>query len=305
MDRFNEINKIIEEKIENRKEKYRIGRAWYDSDVLLRSAYSLMGRFGNEFMQYTVATKISPYKNKSPKELVKEWNESGKKSQVKGNLVHNFIEEESINESTKRPEYDSDKIIDNYYKMKANELKNIIPIRAELHITSHLLGLVMVIDYLGYDTVTNEVVVIDWKTNEKLTSDKDKKGRYNKMSWPFNDLYSNKINEYSVQLNLYKAALAAYGIKVDKLYIAHLTETSYDLIPIKNYQSRLKEYFSLFRPISRLTKFDRLKKQLESVDRHKGDDVLKDFLSEKVEKTINTGDNDESTTTIDALKKFF
>jgi hypothetical protein len=47
----------------------------------------------------------------------------------------------------------------------------------------------------------------DWKTNKKFTTDSDKEGRKQKLLYPFDDMWDNSLNGYSIQLSLYRLML--------------------------------------------------------------------------------------------------
>lgn len=257
MSRFEELNKICE-KIENSEKDgklIKIGRAWYHDAYLLRSAYNLMSRFSNEFMQYEVALKKAEREGLDVYGLINEWNEKGRVGMGIGNIIHDYIETDLVEGSavlkTDHEFGDLSPIIENYHYIKEKNLSKLKILRCELRITCPVMGLIGVIDLLAYDEVNDRVIILDWKTNEVLSHDTHEKGTFQTMNWPFQNYWDNKHNVYSIQLNAYKAALGYYGIKVDGMFLVHLTKNNREFIQCKNFMKELRQYYNVFKPIRR------------------------------------------------------
>jgi len=65
-----------------------------------------------------------------------------------------------------------------------------------------------------------EVVVGDWKTNKKFTTDQDK--CWDNLLPPFADLKDNHLNSYSIQLSMYRVMLEDIGIPTRAAFLCHI-----------------------------------------------------------------------------------
>lgn len=110
----------------------------------------------------------------------------------------------------------------------------------ELRIFSYLLGIAGTIDVLFKHQ--NYYIIGDWKTNEKITIDKDK--HYNMLLPPFNKEKENDLNKYSLQLSLYALILEEWGIETKNNFICHIPPEGPGVIHFcKDYKPILREYF--------------------------------------------------------------
>lgn len=86
------------------------------------------------------------------------------------------------------------------------------------------------VDALLRSRKTGEFQIFDWKTSEKLRS----KGFGKKMLKPFKDLESCNVNEYRLQLSLYKEVLERSGIcEIAGLKLGHVTDSGWNLADIE------------------------------------------------------------------------
>jgi hypothetical protein len=67
---------------------------------------------------------------------------------------------------------------------------------------------------------------VDWKTNKDFSNDDHPKGKYEKLLHPFDFLYKNHLNEYSIQISLYMMILKEYGINIKQGYLVHIGPNS-------------------------------------------------------------------------------
>ena len=99
-------------------------------------------------------------------------------------------------------------------------------------------------DDLGYVKLSDGLIVGDWKTNETFKTDADFKGRYNKMLYPFEDLWQNELNTYSIQVSLYRLLLEEAGIETKEGFICWIGPEETKLFKALDLRDRLKEYLN-------------------------------------------------------------
>jgi ATP-dependent exoDNAse (exonuclease V) beta subunit len=88
-----------------------------------------------------------------------------------------------------------------------------------------------------------KLFIIDYKTNGDFRHDEHPKGRYNKLLEPFDDLYENHLNEYSIQVALYALILKEWGFDIRGGYLLHLgPETDAVLYKCQNLVDKLETY---------------------------------------------------------------
>ena len=165
-----------------------------------------------------------------PSVILNEWDVKSKISMDLGTRVHKFIEDFL---SGLDPELDDKE--DPIYKSRIykfihiyeNRLKYLLPLESELRIFCRKWRLAGTIDqpFLYYDPkFPNPFLILgDWKTNGMFTHDNHPKGKYNKLLRPFNGLYQNHLNEYSIQISMYRLMLyEELGIETQDGFLCHI-----------------------------------------------------------------------------------
>ena len=90
-------------------------------------------------------------------------------------------------------------------------------------------------DLLCYNTQTNKLEILDFKTNKKM----EKHTRYGKLLYPFDNMSEGEINEYTIQLNLYKYFIEKYtNLEIDALKLVWLNSnnSNYEVFVLENIQ---------------------------------------------------------------------
>ena len=107
-------------------------------------------------------------------------------------------------------------------------------------------------DYAGtfdllwyYDHPTDKdksgLIILDYKTNGSLTNDFSR-GMGKRFIEPFDELYDEALSSYKLQLSAYQLPLEDIGLKVIGRRIIWLKDDgTYELIPIEDYTSKLRE----------------------------------------------------------------
>jgi hypothetical protein len=123
----------------------------------------------------------------------------------------------------------------------ANFLYKLTPIKFEQRIFSKKYKLAGMMDALfGYN---NNVFIFDYKSNGDLTTDEHPKGKYEKMLYPFQDYWKNHLNEYSIQLSLYKLILKEVNIYIKTGYLIYIGPNEpAKIIKTHDFSDILKKY---------------------------------------------------------------
>ena len=84
---------------------------------------------------------------------------------------------------------------------------------------------------LIYNKNKNKISLVDWKTNKQIKT-KENAYRHGMKGTPAEKIYDCNFEKYSLQLSMYKYILEnVYNIDVNGLYILHLKETDFKIIP--------------------------------------------------------------------------
>jgi len=177
-------------------------------------------------------------------EMLAEWKKSNDRANEIGTATHNWIEN-YYNRIYQELPSDID-VIDRINKFNVSYSKwlhKLKPLKFEQRIFSRKLKIAGMMDSLFM--YNGNVFILDWKTNKAFTSDDHDKGRFENLLEPFNDYYKNHLNEYSIQVSLYKYILQEIGIDIKACYLLHMGPEgeaqmykAHDLTPI------LEKYFN-------------------------------------------------------------
>lgn len=156
-----------------------------------------------------------------------EWKDKADYACDLGSEVHCWIEDYYNKEwrlIPTNPDYANriKKFIDIY----TERLHLLEPLAMELRIWSERWKIAGTIDalFLKHDIENNKTYLLvgDWKTNKKFTYDNHPDGRYSKMLAPFDNMYNNKHNDYSIQISIYRLMLREHGIHTDGGFLCHI-----------------------------------------------------------------------------------
>ena len=120
-------------------------------------------------------------------------------------------------------------------------LYKLTPLKFEQRIFSKKYKIAGMMDALfGYN---GNVFIVDWKSNKQWTHDEHDKGKYEKLLSPFEDVWKNHLNEYSIQVSLYKLILKEIGIDVKASYLLHIgPESEAQMYKAHDYSDILEKY---------------------------------------------------------------
>jgi hypothetical protein len=218
-----------------------------------RSATNLLDDFKKPFDSDFWSKKKAEDTGVSQQEILDQWSTKGKKASGLGHSVHEWVEYYRKGEELPIPKDDPE--IEPLYSVGTRihlfksvhdtRLHKIIPLRQEFKVFSRKWGIAGTMDDLGFVKLSDGLIVGDWKTNEKFHTDSDFKGRYNKMLYPFEDLWQNELNSYSIQVSLYRLLLEEEaGIKTKEGFICWIGPTETKLFKTLDLRDRLRKYLN-------------------------------------------------------------
>lgn len=232
-------------------------------DTRCPSVTRLLKRFKKEFEKEKIAARVAKKTKTTTAQVLADWDLNNLYSTTLGSMLHKYIENYYLN---KRVEFEGSfdglgfdekkklaetlpKLIE-YFQNFYNDYKNIICVRNEMVIgdieDTKVCGMM---DMLAYNTYTDEYEILDFKTNKKM----EKTSQWGNLFYPFDDMTEGEINEYTIQLNCYKYILEKYtSLKIGemKLIWFNINNSNYQVIELKEIQSKIKLMFDDFRTSS-------------------------------------------------------
>lgn len=174
--------------------------------------------------------------------ILKDWKDKNDRANFVGHATHEWIE----NYFKQIPQWvpnDLD-IVDRINKFNivfGKQLYKLTPVKFELRIFSKKYPLAGTIDSIFL--YKGKLFIIDYKTNGDFKHDDHPKGKYNRLLYPFEDLYENHLNEYSIQVSLYSLILKEWGFDIRQGYLLHIgPDTDAVIYKSRNLVDRLEVY---------------------------------------------------------------
>lgn len=176
----------------------------------LESVTSFINRFKEKKDWNQIAKKFAFKNNKKPEDVLNEWKNKSEVAIDLGKIVHKWIEDfyKGMNPDIPEESFFDTRITDRinqFKKIYFKKLSKLTPIKQEFRIFSKKWNIAGTTDIIFNSSIG--YLVGDWKTNENFTTNDHPKGKYNKLLYPFNDLWENNLNVYSIQLSLYRLIL--------------------------------------------------------------------------------------------------
>ena len=227
------------------------------------SVTKYISQFENEFDSNTLSQKAADKNGISQFEVLNEWKRKGEYSCLKGTAIHEWLQDNYANREYKfdlsqleeYPEYYKIEDIEHLKKMAIdfiNDYKNrYILIGDEILCGIPDFDIASAIDLLFYDTVNNEVVLADIKTNTDLKGWKSTPSYVKKMLQPLEDIKDITFEHYKIQLSIYRYFLEEYAhIPIsDNMFIVYLSEKekNYNIIQIPYLKNEVEKILKLRR----------------------------------------------------------
>ena len=222
-----------------------------------------ISQFENEFDSDTLSQKVANKNGISQFEVLNEWKRKGEYSCLKGTAIHEWLQDNYANREYKfdlsqleeYPEYYKIEDVEHLKQMAIdfiNDYKNrYILIGDEILCGIPDFDIASAIDLLFYDTVNNEVVLADIKTNTDLKGWKSTPSYVKKMLQPLENIKDITFEHYKIQLSIYRYFLEEYAhIPIsDNMFIVYLSEKekSYNIIQIPYLKNEVEKILKLRR----------------------------------------------------------
>ena len=222
-----------------------------------------ISQFENEFDSDTLSQKVANKNGISQFEVLNEWKRKGEYSCLKGTAIHEWLQDNYANREYKfdlsqleeYPEYYKIEDIEHLKQMAIdfiNDYKNrYILIGDEILCGIPDFDIASAIDLLFYDTINNEVVLADIKTNTDLKGWKSTPSYVKKMLQPLENIKDITFEHYKIQLSIYRYFLEEYAhIPIsDNMFIVYLSEKekNYNIIQIPYLKNEVEKILKLRR----------------------------------------------------------
>ena len=227
------------------------------------SVTKYISQFENEFDSDTLSQKVADKDGISQFEVLNEWKRKGEYSCLKGTAIHEWLQDNYANREYKfdlsqleeYPEYYKIEDIEHLKQMAIdfiNDYKNrYILIGDEILCGIPDFDIASAIDLLFYDTINNEVVLADIKTNTDLKGWKSTPSYVKKMLQPLENIKDITFEHYKIQLSIYRYFLEEYAhIPIsDNMFIVYLSEKekNYNIIQIPYLKNEVEKILKLRR----------------------------------------------------------
>ena len=227
------------------------------------SVTRLLKRFKKEFDKETAATRVAKRLGVTVAQVLADWQLGNLYSTTLGSMLHKYIENYYCN---KRVEFegkfeglgfDEKKLIAEnlpklvgYFQNFYNDYSHLLCVKNEIVLgdldDTNVCGMS---DMLCYNTQTDELEIIDYKTNKKM----EKKSKYGNLLYPFEETSEGELNEYTIQLNTYKYFVEKHtNLKIGKMRIIwfNVVNDNYRIYELDDIQPQIKQMFEEFKKAS-------------------------------------------------------
>ena len=129
-----------------------------------------------------------------------------------------------------------------FNKVNEEKLHVFTPIEQEFRMFSKKWGIAGTLDILFHMDSNSNYYVGDWKTNKAFTTDEHSKGRRGKMLAPFEDLWDNSLNGYSLQISTYRLMLEEAGFETAGGFLIWIGPEEPKLYKALDLRDRIREH---------------------------------------------------------------
>ena len=214
----------------------------YKGEPVGISATRLIEQYANEFNEQEIADKVASKEGKTIQEILTDWKYKNDFACNKGSTCHEYVQSLWSKKLYAQLLFDESKEYidaitkiknqaDNFYNDYKDKLEHIID---ECVIGSNEYDIASAVDHLFINKLTEELVLVDYKTNKYLTG-YNKKAYSKKMKIPIEDINDDSLHHYYIQLSLYKFIIEKYtNLKISEMFIVYMSETidNYEIIEI-------------------------------------------------------------------------
>lgn len=207
----------------------------------LTSATTYLDRFVKPFDEEYWSKRKADEGGVTQEEILAKWKAKRDRACDIGTMTHEFIEHFYEGAKPKMPEDPQVKEkVAKFMKIYESKLKQLKPVASEVRVFSRRWPVCGTFDQLFL--YEGQVIVGDWKTNEKIKTDKDFCFGY--LQGPFSKWKENEVNKYSIQISLYQLILEEAGISSDYGFICHLPpgEDEPKVYKLHNFKEQLRAH---------------------------------------------------------------
>ena len=205
------------------------------------SVTELIGRYFPKFDKEFWANKESIKTGRPKNEILKKWDDLGKKARDLGTELH-----EQIENFYNSKEYIRSKELDKFFKFHKNHIQDKYqPHRTEWRIFDEDKNLAGTVDMV-YEKENGELFIFDWKRSKKIINSDGSIEKNNPFENGLNGLShlpSSDYVKYCLQQNIYKNILESkYDKKVSSmnLLILHPHIDDYHIIQVESFKNETK-----------------------------------------------------------------
>ena len=228
------------------------------------SVTRLIKKFKREFKREAMAARTAKKLQVTVEQVLADWEANRLYSSVIGTMAHKYIEGFYNKTKDIGPTPDVDKLGFDEKEKIAKNLPLIVKLFQNFYndyqyyqcvknefVVGDLNDTLVcgTADMLCVNTKTQALEIFDFKTNKKL----EHSNKYAKLFYPFDDMDECGINEYTIQLNIYKYFIEKYtNLKVEGLKIIWLqpTNDTYKVIELPSIQNKIKLMFERLKAFS-------------------------------------------------------
>lgn len=218
------------------------------------STTGLFGQYEQKFDSDTMSQRVANKRNISQQEVLEEWRIENLHSTIKGSLIHEFAQslwegkEYKFDYSNIPKEIDLDRLKSDIEKLIPqainfyNDYKDMYElIGCEIYLGDEDYDECGATDQMMLNKYTNEIALIDYKTNKKIEYESY---NHKKMLIPLHKFEDCNYIHYSLQLSDYKFKFEKNtNLKVDETFIVYfnVNADNYEIIEPLNMEKEVEE----------------------------------------------------------------
>lgn len=220
----------------------------------LVSGTTFLSHFFPKFNADKVSKRVAgkgKYKGMRPADVRNQWRQKADQARDDGTDTHLYAEILSNGDVERLPKPSSDRVANLFRQAAVAVLmleERFIFLEAEQIIFSPDLGIAGTIDWVGFDPKTLDVILGDWKQNEKI----DRSNQWENAHPPIDHLEACDWAKYSLQLNLYEYIhdRERYEPRAKRGYrraLIHLKEDSFAAMPVPDMRTEIEAMLKSWR----------------------------------------------------------
>ena len=195
-----------------------------DSCKEFTSCTTFIGEYFEKFDTELVSSRYAKKHGLEQSDVINMWDDKKDKACHLGTRVHYYCEMSMENKELPLAENDDERDLFRVGESAVTRLKNKYEfVATEEIVFSNKYKIAGMIDLLMRDPINGDLLILDWKTNKKIT----KENRWQSGLGPIKHLEDTSFNHYSLQLSLYKRIMQEEGyfdnVGDIRLGLIHLT----------------------------------------------------------------------------------